>query len=281
MSIKENPKLLKNLGFPHEEWEKLEPHSDSGEGSPKGDEVYIPYCTPWSLVKQKGKNLWVHPLKCKLWDCQKCAKKKLKQLRWKCLNGKPTKMLTLTARSIPGQTTDEAAQLLVTSFRKLRRLARKVFKQSKIEFIAIFERTASGMPHLHILTRMEYVPQRWISLQMMNFMNSPIVDIRQIKNKRMASMYVTKYVTKAPERFKGTKRFWTSFDYVKKPKNPHQEVSANSDKFYVIRSMAHKALTGLVKMGYATYETMKPYTLSWSKNKPPPRMPGHLDQCWA
>jgi len=278
MAIKERPKSITDLSLPVTELKRFLSENSSEEVE-KNSLPRRKYClTPFTLVKQSKRKIKLSPLICKCWECERCGPKKKKQLMYLARKGNPTKMITLTVSSRCGEDPTSRARLLVTCWRQLRRKARKIFRQSKIEFLAVFEKTKAGEPHLHILTRMQYVPQAWLSSEMDRLIASPIVHIRAIKNKKMASIYVSKYVAKNPERFKGTKRFWRSFDYVKKPQNPKDELRKNSDKFYVVRGVAHKCLSGLIRRGYSICETMEPYNLVWLRANPPPYMPGSLSE---
>lgn len=252
------------------------PKKNQGEKSASRESCFI----PWTLVKQEVKTLHISPLKCKCWDCKRCGPKKQEQLKWQARAGRPTKMLTLTTSQADGRTPTEAAQLLRTAWRQLRRKVRRVFHQGKVEFIAIFEKTGSGYPHLHILTRMQYVPQVWISKEMDKLIASPIVDIRRIKNKRAAAAYVSKYIAKAPERFEGCKRFWKSMEYSPKPKMKEQLPPGENNKYYVVRSLCHKVKASLLKSGYIQMLETLPEKLTWWKDRPPPVQPGSLAEIW-
>ena len=81
----------------------------------------------------------------------------------------------------------------------------------------MFEKTKTGWPHLHILCRMPYVPQAWLSRRMGELIDSPVVDIRALHNVRKAAAYVAKYIAKHPHRFEGCKRYWRSQDWVLDP----------------------------------------------------------------
>jgi hypothetical protein len=80
----------------------------------------------------------------------------------------------------------------------------------RLHYMAFAEETENGEPHLHILLRTVFIPQAWISQQMKEIMQSPIVWIELIKGPRAAIAYVTKYVTKAPAQFGKSRRYWVS-----------------------------------------------------------------------
>lgn len=99
----------------------------------------------------------------------------------------------------------------ITSFRITRNT--EAGKINRLHYMAFAEETEQKEPHLHILLRTDYIPQSWISQQMKELQNSPIVWIEKIKGPRAAISYVTKYVTEAPAQFGTSKRYWVSRDY--------------------------------------------------------------------
>jgi hypothetical protein len=80
--------------------------------------------------------------------------------------------------------------------------------RDSLNYLCVFETTKAGTPHLHILTRGSYIAQRWLSSMMKKLADAPIVDVRRVRNKREAAAYVAKYISKAPQRFHGCKRYW-------------------------------------------------------------------------
>jgi hypothetical protein len=80
----------------------------------------------------------------------------------------------------------------------------------RLHYMACAEETKAGEPHLHILLRAPFIPQQWISEQMEDLIQSPIVWIERIKSTKSAIAYVSKYVAKAPAQFGKSKRYWMS-----------------------------------------------------------------------
>lgn len=151
---------------------------------------------------------------CKSWHCEYCAPIRQKQLQKQAVDGHPNRFITITSRYRPDEMTpDQAAQQLVHAWRMVvQRGKRKgIFKD--IQYIAVFERTKKGWPHLHILARCSYIQQRWLSLRMEEYAESPIVDVRQVKSRKRAAWYVAKYTAKGPGKFDGCKRYWRTLGY--------------------------------------------------------------------
>jgi hypothetical protein len=89
----------------------------------------------------------------------------------------------------------------------------RVYELTALPFLAVFEQTKLGWPHLHIVCRVPWIDQRWLSAQMDKAIGAPIVDIRRIANLQELAGYVAKYIGKDPHHFEGTKRYWKSKDY--------------------------------------------------------------------
>lgn len=197
-------------------------------------------CGETSFISHQGHDLVVARFRCKSWTCPHCAPKRLKRLAKEAYLGRPTKFLTLTARAHDGWTPDEAAASLVESWKRMREAIQERFNTGIIPFIAVFERHKSGWPHLHILFRGPYIPQRWISRYMARRIDSPIVDIRAIKSRKRAAAYVAKYISKAPDQFRGRKRYWRNSPYLppleKRGPSPHQwdMVATSLDQYAVM-----------------------------------------------
>jgi hypothetical protein len=128
--------------------------------------------------------------------------------------GRPTTFLTLTVNPAKFTSPDERAQRLVSSWRLIRQTMRRRFGIKRVPFLAVFEETENGEPHLHILARMPYVAQRWLSRYMNKLMGAPIVDIQKVRSQNGVARYVSKYVSTAPRMWVGCKRYWTSRDWL-------------------------------------------------------------------
>ena len=165
----------------------------------------------WSAVTIiDGDRVTVKPFCCRSWGCEACAEARLRQLRAMGIAGTPTTFITLTSRVTKDSTPDWAAMELVKAWRLVRRRLIEQGISKKVEFLAVFEETKKGWPHLHIIARCAYIEQKLLSKWMGELTNSPIVDIRKVRSVAQAVNYVTKYIAKAPKRFAGCKRYWRS-----------------------------------------------------------------------
>ena len=276
MDKKKSPAPINNTGLLKQGEEKFALPSPSLKNKTKLPSKEICYRLPYSIVKQEGKRLTVAPVPCKSWDCDTCAPKRKKQLQFKARAGRPNRFITLTCNPSLLLSKDQQAQLLSRSWRNVRRRAKRAFPGNKIEFLAIFEQTQSGFPHLHILARSRYIPQKWLSNAMESLASAPIVDVRRVKNKRQAAKYVSKYIAKNPKRFIRTKRYWTSLAWHKKePKATHNE-NGVPILWYLIRAPYPKAVQGLKQSAFSQETEECPMQLTWNQPNPPPIRPCHV-----
>lgn len=173
----------------------------------------MPYCGEQSLVKYFPGKRTARKLTCRSWSCPDCQPDRQRRLKAEAGGGAPDTFLTLTSRKRDNQTPYEAALALSDAWRRLRRHLIKKYKLKDIPFIAVFEATKLGWPHLHILMRARFIPQAEISEFMAAAIDSPIVYIERIKNRAKVGAYVAKYCGKAPHKFGTAKRYWKSKRY--------------------------------------------------------------------
>lgn len=152
-------------------------------------------------------------LYCRTWSCPDCAPRRRAQLIAQGIGGQPQTFLTLTMRAdYPGGPIEQA-KALNAAWRTLRQAIARRWKLKGIPHLAVIERTKEGVPHLHILARLPYIPQKWISQKMAAYIGSPIIDIRRIDKHRNVASYVAKYIGKEPHQFGTCKRYYRSRDY--------------------------------------------------------------------
>jgi len=170
-------------------------------------------CREWSLVKYADRTRYGKPLLCRSWSCDFCAPQRRRQLIARAANGNPTRFITLTVN--PSIGTDPADRLdkLANAWRIIVKRLRRLHPNDEIEYLAVVEETKQGEPHLHILVRSPFIPQRLLSSWMGEITGAPVVDIRSVKNASHAARYVAKYIAKAPKQFGSRKRYWSSKDW--------------------------------------------------------------------
>jgi len=172
------------------------------------------FCGEWSLVKQEFPSLTVMPLLCRCWTCDTCRPLRAKRLVWEAKQGKPRVFITLTSRRRQDRTPAQAARAIVRAWRRIRREYIAEYGKGSIPFLAVFEATKQGWPHLHIVARCSWISQKWLSKRMGALTGSPIVDVRRVEGTGKIAAYISKYIGKDPHRFAGVKRYWRSLDWL-------------------------------------------------------------------
>lgn len=175
-------------------------------------------CSEASIVKHGDGFNAAKILYCRSWQCEICRPRRARQLVAQAIRGKANKFLTLTVSEASGSDPVDRCRNLIKAWRKLRELIIKEWSPDGLPFLCVIEAQKNGEPHLHIMCRMPYVPQAWISQQMERLIGAPIVDIRDVKSKRKLANYVAKYCGKDPQRFGTCKRYWQSKDWDTTPK---------------------------------------------------------------
>jgi hypothetical protein len=112
----------------------------------------------------------------------------------------------------------ERAQRMVIGWRELHRRIKRTWRYDRLDYLVVLEATQRGEPHLHILLRGNYIPQKWISEQWQQITGAFVVDIRRADGDMAVSAYIAKYVGKEPHHFGSMKRYWRSQKWDTRPK---------------------------------------------------------------
>ena len=206
-------------------------------------------CGGWSIVVPHWTAAKAITMFCRSWSCPDCAPRRRAALKRLAMSGRPTKFLTLTIKDGMAPTPEAEALLLSDAFRKLIKRWRRHKKGHEVEFLAVFEPHKSGRPHLHVMLRAPYTRQEWLSKQMKDLLESPIVDIRAITDRRKVARYVAKYITKSNVRFGSAKRYWSSPRYAPKAEKETKLKDAISGTAYVARAPLWHLASGWQSMG--------------------------------
>lgn len=170
-------------------------------------------CSERSLVNRGVHTIRAVTLRCRSWGCDICNPIRKAQLVALAKRGRPTTFITLTVHAKPGETPASRARQLADAWRTVVRRAKSKYGYSSIPYMCVFEATKAGEPHLHILCRVKWISQKWLSAQMAALIGAPIVDIRQVKDVKKLANYVSKYIGKDPHRFGFCKRYWCTRSY--------------------------------------------------------------------
>jgi len=187
-----------------------------------------------TIVKVKAENLTALRLRCKSWNCPDCSKMRRKKLIAEAMEGKPTRFITLTVNPNWFDSPEDRAARLVKAWRLVRRRFLALKSNNKLEFLAVFELTKKGEPHLHIVARGSFIPQKWLSKQMQKEMGAPIVDVRSVKGSKEVAKYVSKYISKRNIKIGSLKRYWRSIKYLEKSGAQKRRERNAGATFYIL-----------------------------------------------
>lgn len=179
------------------------------------------FCRDQCIVKTEDGAHDIHPLKCKCWSCEDCRPDRIKRLTYEARRGNPTLFITITSKNVPAGDPSAAAREMVRAWRIIRAEHMKAKGLDALPFLAVFEETKRGWPHIHIVARCKWLDQGWLAKRMGELTGSPICWVERLTSARKVAKYVTKYIGKNPHRFNGTKRYWRSLDYL--TPDPEQE----------------------------------------------------------
>jgi len=194
-----------------------------------------------------------------------------KQLIRQAQGGKPTTFITLTSNPATGTTPASRARALARAWPKIVKLAMKKYGYKEIPYLCVFEATKRGEPHLHILCRVKWIDQRWLSNQMRVMIGAPIVDIRQVKSQRQVALYISKYIGKEPHRFATCKRYWSTRSYVLASVELKDGETIWSESWHIIK----RGLPELRRLWEAKgYDVAMEGHILIAMAEPPPQSPG-------
>lgn len=113
-----------------------------------------------------------------------------------------------------GENPEHRGQLLARAWRDIAREYRRLWPTREAQYMVVLELTKRGEPHLHILWRGGFVPQKWLSAQMKERIAAPVVDVRMVRGEGEVARYVAKYISKRNIRLGTMKRYWRSSKYL-------------------------------------------------------------------
>lgn len=102
---------------------------------------------------------------------------------------------------------------------------------------------------------------------MRDLMGAPIVDIRRIQDRGRAAAYVAKYAGKNPQRFEGTRRFWTSRDWLDDEHKPDEKPVLPGEVWLKFRHSLDWVERQLCQSGIDY--VLKPGGIYWGGTDPP------------
>jgi len=147
-------------------------------------------------------------LKCRSWGCELCQPDRKKELIELARSGRPRTFITITVNPAVGADPLDRARSLVKAWRLIVKRAKRRHGYKTLAYLCVFEATKAGEPHLHILSRVPWLDQKWLSAQMAEIAEAPIVDIRKVRSAKHVAHYIAKYIGKQPHKFGTLKRYW-------------------------------------------------------------------------
>lgn len=207
-------------------------------------------CSERSLVNRGPNAYRAVSLKCRSWGCDLCQPDRQKQLVALAQRGQPTTFITLTCNPARGHSPAGRARSLAHAWPKIVKRACKKYGYDSIPYLCVFEATKKGEPHLHILCRVKWIDQRWLSNQMRELTGAPIVDIREVKSKKAVAYYISKYIGKQPHRFATCKRYWQTRSWKVPVEVVEEEPEFWSDVWYIVNRPLWELERGWTAQGF-------------------------------
>ncbi len=191
----------------------------------------------------------VVPLSCHRWSCPTCSHKKAGIWAARAAAAHPERFFTFTGHPRPGELPAQVFQRMRKGWPDLVRSIRK--KIGTFEYVAIWELTKKGFPHLHILQRGDFLPKKWLDYQLPKFGFGPISWLKKIHNGPQAAHYVTKYLAKGFDRSGYLdifdRRIWASQKYFDVVPDPPKENPDDVVKCYRVHASVDRILKHLIK----------------------------------
>lgn len=211
----------------------------------------MPYCGQTTLVNDLRTETVAQALTCRSWGCPDCYPDRRRKLIRNAHRGSPTTFLTLTVSATKHPQPNDAAAKLAHAWRLLRLRIMRRWKLKRLPFLAVVEATKLGRPHLHVLLRVKFIPQDWLSRQMDELMGSPIVHIRRITKREQIGAYIAKYCGKCSHKFGNTKRYWQSRDYAPDSKDETRAPTPASGGWVIEETTIQRLFSELQRAGWS------------------------------
>jgi len=232
------------------------------------------FCREWTLVKTCEPERLCRPLTCKSWGCTFCQPTRRAQLIAKAISGAPERFITLTVNPRVADSPSSRLRILVRGWNLIMKRLRREHPDGDLAYLCVVEETRAGEPHLHILFRGPFIAQSYLSNCMAELAESPIVDIRKIRNPLEAVRYVAKYIGKRPAQFGTSKRYWCSRNYEPEYSRPLESDDIPQGVWTVERRPIDEIVVDWISHGYAMrqYDDRTLYAiLMGSPGRSPPK----------
>jgi len=157
----------------------------------------IPTCRNGAIIElaPDGSAARVIPLTCKAWHCPYCGPRLRRIWAARIAAACPQRFLTLTCDPARFKDQETAWPAMKHAFNRLVTLIRTA--GYAFEYVATWELTHAGWPHVHVLQRGDYVPQSKVRAWWIHLGVGSIVHIEAVADHALAAAYVAKYLAKA------------------------------------------------------------------------------------
>lgn len=259
------------------------------------------YCDPNSLAREAGHVLEIVALPCRCWGCESCVHLNKRRLQQLARDGRPDTFVTLTLPDDDSRSHDEQARQLVDALKRLvdwaqqeamRDLGRRrqprvpeprdgwprdrqgrVPRQvrlpgAKLAFLAVLEDHKSGKPHLHLIARSHWIAVEWLREAWRELTGAHRVQIGRPRSIGGIAFYVSKYLSKAPRKYPGCKRYWRSKDWQVVERDKSKPVADHATVTICMVPARQKVHETLCR-GYRIHEHRPGYWLMTAGGVPP------------
>lgn len=198
-------------------------------------------CGAASIVRRSGDVEHVCVFRCKRADRECCADWYRGRLIAKIVGGKPTHHLVLTIRWLPGDDADKAARQLKDAWQSFKLWWNRRNPKKKVVCLETWEAAPNGRPHLHLAVRTKFLPVKPLRAWMRHKIGSPELKIKPIPDGRAAAGYITKYIGKGADKFRGLARYSCTrdWDQREKPQDPVPELAGVRSELIDERPVAY------------------------------------------
>jgi hypothetical protein len=176
-------------------------------------------CGEAMLLSEAGRVGRAVTLCCKQWDCDHCRPLLQRKLARLIIDLKPTLFATLTISAHWHGSPEERAEMLKRDWGKIRDRANRKFR-TKIDFVAVFEVTDRGEPHLHLSVANCPVRPKIFRQFLRECLQLPKGSPRVAVKHVYGVAGLARYLSKAPTLFAGRQRYWTSRGWRRVPDVP-------------------------------------------------------------
>src|SRR5215831_9102084 len=167
-------------------------------------------CGYGTLAQHSGQILELRGLRCKRWSCEDCYPRRHAQLELNIKAGAPAHLLTLTIKPRPQEGPIARRKRMGVAWQAFKQRIERHTRQ-RFDYFVVVEATKRGEPHFHIgLRGWQFVPQHLLSKWWEELTGAHRVDIREVKNRRGAVRYLSKYMGKGLHKFGTAKRYFSS-----------------------------------------------------------------------